>query len=166
MSDLQFYAPSPQTRSSCGRCLFRIPSFAVTNLKQNEAQSARAQSTHKGVNQRSKYITQVQQQRPESPTVTLTWHACKYKVHKLRYILSRWEFTLTRVYSHLERMYRNLCTLYITVGDSDLCCCTCVTYFERWLTPLCVDSFHLYVPKPLDSALFRTKVPLPGTSCH
>ena len=28
-------------------------------------------------------------QRPESPTVTLTWHACKYKVHKLhqRYIL-------------------------------------------------------------------------------
>ena len=28
-------------------------------------------------------ITQVQQQRPELPTVTLTWHACKYKVHKL-----------------------------------------------------------------------------------
>ena len=25
---------------------------------------------------------QLQQQRPESPTVTLTWHACKYKVHK------------------------------------------------------------------------------------
>ena len=38
---------------------------------------------------RSKYRTQVQQQRPESPTVTLTWHACKYKVHKHhhRYIL-------------------------------------------------------------------------------
>ena len=30
-----------------------------------------------------KYVTQVQQQRPESPTVTLTWHACKYKVHEL-----------------------------------------------------------------------------------
>ena len=41
------------------------------------------ESTHKGVNQCSKYVTQVQQQRPESPTVTLTWHACKYKVHKL-----------------------------------------------------------------------------------
>ena len=41
------------------------------------------QSTHKGVNQRSKYVTQVQQQRLESPAVTLTWHACKYKVHKL-----------------------------------------------------------------------------------
>ena len=33
-------------------------------------------------NRRSKYATQVQQ-RPESPTVTLAWHACKYKVHKL-----------------------------------------------------------------------------------
>ena len=43
-----------------------------TNLKQNEAQSARAEPTHKGVNQRSKYVTQVQLQRPESPTVTLT----------------------------------------------------------------------------------------------
>ena len=53
------------------------------NLKQDEAQSARAESTDKGVNQRSKYVTQAQQQRPESPTVTLTWHACKYKVHKL-----------------------------------------------------------------------------------
>ena len=27
----------------------------------------------------------------------------------------------------------------VTVGDSGLCCCTCVTYFERKLTPLCVD---------------------------
>ena len=35
-----------------------------------------------------KDVTQVQQ-RPASPTVTLTWHASKYKVHKLhqRYIL-------------------------------------------------------------------------------
>ena len=34
-------------------------------------------------------MTQIQQQRPESCTVTLTWHACKYKVHELhqRYIL-------------------------------------------------------------------------------
>ena len=47
------------------------------------------ESTHKGVNQRSKYVTQAQQERPQSPTVTLTWHACQYKVHKLyqRYIL-------------------------------------------------------------------------------
>ena len=47
------------------------------------------ESRHKGVNQRSKYVTQVVQQRLELPTVTLTWHACKYNVHKLhqRYIL-------------------------------------------------------------------------------
>ena len=34
-------------------------------------------STHKGVNQRSKDVTQTQQQRPDLPTVALTWHACK-----------------------------------------------------------------------------------------
>ena len=46
-----------------------------------------AKSTHKGVNQRSEYVTQVQQ-RPDLSMGTLTWHACKYKVHKLhqRYI--------------------------------------------------------------------------------
>ena len=34
------------------------------------------------------------QQRPESPTVTFTWYACKYKVHKLhqRYILPLMDF--------------------------------------------------------------------------
>ena len=41
----------------------------VTNLKQNEAQSARAESTNKGVNYRSKDVTQLEQQRPEPPTV-------------------------------------------------------------------------------------------------
>ena len=38
--------------------------------------------THKGDNKRSKYVTQIQQQRLASPKVTLTWHACKYKVDK------------------------------------------------------------------------------------
>ena len=49
----------------------------------------KVESIRKGVNQRSKDVTQTQQQRPESPAVTLTWHAGKYKVHKLhqRYIL-------------------------------------------------------------------------------
>ena len=41
------------------------------------------ESTNKGVNQSSKYITQVQQQRPQSPTVTLIWHSCKYNVPSL-----------------------------------------------------------------------------------
>ena len=36
----------------------------------------------------SKDVTQTQQQRPESPTVILTWHASKYKGHKLRLYVS------------------------------------------------------------------------------
>ena len=47
------------------------------------------ESTKKGVNLRSKYVAQVQQQRPKSPTVTLTWHACRVittEVHKLHSI--------------------------------------------------------------------------------
>ena len=37
----------------------------------------------------AKDVTRTEQQRPESPTVSLTWHSSKYKVHKLdpRYIL-------------------------------------------------------------------------------
>ena len=42
----------------------------------------RAETCHDFI-QHSKYVIQTQQQRPEWPTVTLTWHAGKYKVHKL-----------------------------------------------------------------------------------
>ena len=69
------------------------------------------------------------------------------------------------VFTHMpgERMYLwwslftlclHTCQVRVTVGNSGLCCCTCVTYFERWLTPhvlilqlelqpsaLCVPSF-------------------------
>ena len=41
------------------------------------------EATHEGGDSHSKYVTHVQQQRPESTTVSLTWHACKYKVYKL-----------------------------------------------------------------------------------
>ena len=56
--------------------------------------------TYEGINQRSKYATQVQQ-RPESPTVTLTWRACKYKVHKLhqRYIQRNTKTIVSRTVS-------------------------------------------------------------------
>ena len=40
-------------------------------------------STHKGVNSRSNGVTQRQQQRHESSTITLIWHASKYTVHKV-----------------------------------------------------------------------------------
>ena len=32
------------------------------------------------------------------------------------------------------------CQVRVTVGDSGLCCCVCLTSLKRWLTPLCVDS--------------------------
>ena len=56
--------------------------------KKYETEWSPAESTNKAVNYHSKDITQTQQQRPELPMVTLTWHACKYKVYKLhqRYI--------------------------------------------------------------------------------
>ena len=44
------------------------------------------ESTPKVVTQRSIDVTQIQQERPQSPTVTLTWRAGKYKVHKLHRI--------------------------------------------------------------------------------
>ena len=62
-------------------CAISHKSAKTTIWNRNEAQSARAESTHKGVNQRSKYVTQTQQQRPESPTVALTWQVSKYKVY-------------------------------------------------------------------------------------
>ena len=52
------------------------------DLKQNETQSASAESTNKGDNQHSKAVTQAQQ-RLELPIVTLTWHVSKYNVHNV-----------------------------------------------------------------------------------
>ena len=34
------------------------------------------------------------------------------------------------------------CQVRVIVGDSGLCCCVCVTSFERKLSPLCADSPH------------------------
>ena len=31
----------------------------------------------------------------------------------------------------LSALYLHACQVMVTVGDSGLCCCTCVTYFER-----------------------------------
>ena len=63
--------------------------------------------------------------------VTLAWHVCKYKIHKLhqRYIF--WY------------LWCSFCTCmharWVTLDDSGLCC-TCITYFEHWLTPLWIVS--------------------------
>ena len=63
--------------------LSRLDLDSVQKSEKERGPEISVESTHKGVNQRSKDVTQTQQQRPESPTVTLTWHASKYKVHKL-----------------------------------------------------------------------------------
>ena len=110
----------------------------VTNLKQNEAWSTPAESPHKGLNQRLEDVTQAQQQRPELPSVILTWHACKYKVHKLhqRYIL--WVRVRMYLWWSSCTLFWHACQVRVTV-DSGLCCCACYV-FQRWLTPLCVDA--------------------------
>ena len=89
-----------------------VEQFTVTNLKHNEAQCARAESTNKGV--------KLNHQTRELISARNTQH--KYNDKDLR---------------HLQRMYLwwSLCTLYlhacqvrVTAGDSGLCCC--VMYFE------------------------------------
>ena len=67
-----------------------------------------------GVNQRLKYVRQVQQ-RPEPPTVTLTWHACKYKVHKLhqRYILHVCGLHPGTVGENPELVFRPFCFCFL-----------------------------------------------------
>ena len=59
----------------------------------------------------------LQQQRPASPTVTLTRQAGKYKVHP------------GGVYASCISLHA--CQVRVTVGDSGLCCCACVMYFEH-----------------------------------
>ena len=54
----------------------------------------------------------------------------------------RWlqlQTVITSLWS-LGPLHLHACQVRVTVGDSGLCC-TCVTYFEHQLTPLCVDSF-------------------------
>ena len=58
---------------------------------------------HEGIDQRSKDDTPAQQQRPESPTVTLTWHASKYKVHKLHQRYALCHYTILRVPGEIKR---------------------------------------------------------------
>ena len=67
----------------------RNPLYYYYYLKQNEAKPEPVHNQQtKGVNWRSKNVTRTQQEWRESPTVTLTWHASKYKVQKFhkRYI--------------------------------------------------------------------------------
>ena len=55
-------------------------------------------------------------------------------------------------------MYLHARQVTVTVGDSGLCCGTCVTYPERHLSPLCVDlallrSLDRFLPLPFNVQL-------------
>ena len=97
----------PAPKSYTGRIWNRTrPRALVQNQHTRELISARSTS-HKhnnkdlcnspGMRVTTRYINSTRvtaskpHQRPESPTVTFTWHASKYKVHKLhqRYILKK-----------------------------------------------------------------------------
>ena len=91
--------------SMCG------PSLVLLTIWNRTKPRALVQSTHKGVNQRSKDVTQAQ----------LT--------------------TKTRV--AYGKLLPGMRVNARPLGDSGPCCCVCVTPFERWLTPLCVDIVNL-----------------------
>ena len=58
--------------------------FRIKNLKENGAQSAHAESTHKGDNWHSKDVTQTlttTKTRVAYGNSHLAWRACKHKVH-------------------------------------------------------------------------------------
>ena len=44
-------------------------------------------------------------------------------------------------------LYLRACQVKVAVGDSGLCCCTCVTYLERQLTHLCVHMKQMKMKK-------------------
>ncbi len=68
-------------------------------------------ATREKKERKKKDVTQIQQQRPELSTVTVTRHAS----NNTRYTNST----------------RGACQVRVTEGDAGLCCCVCVTSFER-----------------------------------
>ena len=83
------------------------------------------------INMHGKDISQVQQQRPERPMVTLTWHACKYKVHKLhhRYILCiKVQYFLPQSISHIQTLtfYEDNKVLFYLIRKS------IIFYWNAW----------------------------------
>ena len=73
------------TKSSTGKRSedIRTNTDVLNLLCDHDLEHSNPVSTQKEVNQGSKDVTLTQQQKPESPTVILTWHASKYEVHKL-----------------------------------------------------------------------------------
>ena len=116
---------------------------------------------NKGVNQHSKYVTQAQQQRPQPPTVTLTWHACKYKVHKLhqRYILHSW----FRIHTDSARaLWASFCFRFIAFftacsqsSTSPWTSRSCIQFYRQIIS---MSLFVLITPKALTVTIFWTHI--------
>ena len=70
-------------------------------------------------------------------TNTLGWTRTTNSILLLIWVI--YEDMRMYLYWSLWTMYWHACQMTVTVGDSGLCC-TCVAYFESYLTPLCVDS--------------------------
>lgn len=65
------------------------------------------------------------------------WHSCVINA------LSRVGLRNEQDNAIAESTWCTACQVWVTVGNSGLCCCICVTSFECWLTPMCVDSLHV-----------------------
>ena len=66
----------------CGTVLLVAAAKRGSRVAAAKEETATVQNQHtRQLISARKTVRQTQQQRPESPTVTLTWHACKYKVH-------------------------------------------------------------------------------------
>ena len=90
------------------------------------------QHTRELISARKTDVTQTQQQRPELPAVTLTWHASKYKAHKLHQRYTAYPVFMSEGVPVMEFMHLVFTSVSPSVGDSGLCYrCVCVTSFER-----------------------------------
>ena len=111
-----------------------------------------SESIHKAVNQRLKYVTQVQQQRPESSAVTLTWHACKYKVHKLH---QRYMFTYLYSKQKDSIPLHRLSSLFKGCGLWTLSC----TLFPTLFNKMAVIAAHLNAGVILSPLILGSRSP-------
>ena len=113
----------------------------LTVSKELTTTSSVSESTHKEVNYRWKYVTQMRQQRPKSPTVTLTWHACKCKLHKLH---QSFFFLLSTVFVIVlnttgPQSIDALCPFSLTLtGISDLSVSLSVSFFLSLCLCICL----------------------------
>ena len=67
----------------CGTVLLVVAAKRGSRVAAAKEETATVQNQHTRqlISAPRKTVRQTRQQRPESPTVTLTWHACKYMVH-------------------------------------------------------------------------------------